>query len=252
MHTISNDGKKEGIWTSYFTDGTLQSQGAYKNNKKHGKWMIYFSDGRLKETIDYVNNEISGEWNTYHNDSTIAATNYFKDGTGLGIRKEFYSNGLLKVHIQPDPKNKDFQTYNSYYKSGKKETSGRATRGKILSPGKRIGVWETYFENGNLKESKNHIADTDKIEAKYYYENGNLKECGTTKQKYYPIGEWKSYYKSGELKSIILYPSEINFKAKSSTNTYFSKDGSIKLKRIFSSSGKLYQETKYENGIPKN
>jgi len=251
---LDQNDKKTGVWTYYYTNGKIRYKGSFKNDDRTGKWYFYRGNERLKETINYVDGKMYGEWNTYYNDSinTLKSTSYFKNGIGLGVRKEYYSNGKLKVYIEPDSLKKEVQIYNSYYQSGQKETSGKALKGEILKPGKKIGVWKIYFENGVLKNSIRYIENTDKYETKYYYENGNLKEKGIIKNKFYRIGEWKSYYKSGELESEILHPEELNYKSKKSIETFYLKDGNIKLKRFYNLNGKKEKEIKYENGKPIN
>ena len=48
----SNDGLKNGEFTSHFVNGNLRSKGAYKNNKYDGHWEIFYEDGKPALTFD--------------------------------------------------------------------------------------------------------------------------------------------------------------------------------------------------------
>ena len=41
------NGKKVGVWTTYWSNGQLLDKGKYKNGKKEGSWFHYWSDGRI-------------------------------------------------------------------------------------------------------------------------------------------------------------------------------------------------------------
>ena len=41
------NGKREGAWISYFSNGQLRYKGNYKNGEQEGEWVSYFSDGYM-------------------------------------------------------------------------------------------------------------------------------------------------------------------------------------------------------------
>ena len=41
------NGKREGAWTHYYSNGQLSYKGNYKNGKMEGEWVSYFSDGYM-------------------------------------------------------------------------------------------------------------------------------------------------------------------------------------------------------------
>ena len=46
---LIKNGKREGVWFSYWNNGQLWSKGNYKNGKKEGKWVNYYEDGKVRE-----------------------------------------------------------------------------------------------------------------------------------------------------------------------------------------------------------
>ncbi len=53
------NGKKEGIWQSYFDDGRLASKGEFKNGERDGEWEFYKDDCNKKETAYFKNGNLT-------------------------------------------------------------------------------------------------------------------------------------------------------------------------------------------------
>ena len=70
--TYTLDGKLQGEWLSFNTDGKKVISANYDNGKKVGKW-FYWNDKTLKE-VDYTNNAIASV-NDWTNTSTLAQRN---------------------------------------------------------------------------------------------------------------------------------------------------------------------------------
>ena len=51
------DGKPDGKWVAYDSEGNKQSVGQYANGQKTGKW-FFWNDAKLNE-VDYSNNQIA-------------------------------------------------------------------------------------------------------------------------------------------------------------------------------------------------
>jgi antitoxin component YwqK of YwqJK toxin-antitoxin module len=66
------DGKLQGVWLSFNTEGDKTVSANYDNGKKVGKW-FYWNDKTLKE-VDYTNNAIVGV-NEWTNSSKLATSN---------------------------------------------------------------------------------------------------------------------------------------------------------------------------------
>ena len=56
--TYTLDGKLQGVWLSFDTEGKKIVSANYDNGKKVGKW-FYWNNGSLKE-VDYSDNAIAG------------------------------------------------------------------------------------------------------------------------------------------------------------------------------------------------
>ena len=45
------DGKREGLWFSFYDNGQLEWEGTYKDGKKDGPWVYYNKDGTVYENL---------------------------------------------------------------------------------------------------------------------------------------------------------------------------------------------------------
>ena len=69
-------------WTVYtFPNGNKASEGCLINGKPEGKWLNYYTNGIIKSQGDRINHELSGEW-------------LFFDSTGIKIQSIEYSQGV--------------------------------------------------------------------------------------------------------------------------------------------------------------
>ena len=80
------NGKKEGDWIGYYSDGQLMYKGNYKNGKQEGEWVTYFwSTGQLMRKGNYKNGKREGAWVDYEKDGTLdrERSGTFKNGVKI-------------------------------------------------------------------------------------------------------------------------------------------------------------------------
>ena len=65
------DGKKEGPWASYWSNGQLRGKGDYKDGKREGSWISYQSNGRLWKEGGYKEGERDGTWIIYQTNDQL-------------------------------------------------------------------------------------------------------------------------------------------------------------------------------------
>ena len=76
------NGKEEGAWIYYWSNGQLWHKGDYKNGKKEGSWIYYQYSGQLSANVNYKNGKQEGATVVYNLDGTVNKeyTGTFKDG----------------------------------------------------------------------------------------------------------------------------------------------------------------------------
>lgn len=56
--TYSDDGLKNGLFTSWYLNGKLQARGDFKDDKYAGKWEMYYNDGKPELTFEVTDGNI--------------------------------------------------------------------------------------------------------------------------------------------------------------------------------------------------
>ena len=74
------NGKKEGEWFFFTTNGKLWEKGIYKNGVLEGEWVSYHDNGGLYKKGTYKNGEKVGEWVLYGKDGRIWMKKPYKNG----------------------------------------------------------------------------------------------------------------------------------------------------------------------------
>lgn len=56
------DGKRNGLWISWYMNGNKWSEGSFKNGKSDGKRVTYFENGKVRYEGEYKNDLRTGKW----------------------------------------------------------------------------------------------------------------------------------------------------------------------------------------------
>ena len=98
------NGKKDGDFRIYYSNGKLQMSGQLKNNRNVGEWKYFYDNGNLESGGIFENDKPEGEWYWYFPDSTLRQTGFFHQGVREGIWKTYDTTGSLidSFAIVPD------------------------------------------------------------------------------------------------------------------------------------------------------
>ena len=72
-----NDGKRDGLWISWYMNGKKWSEGEFRNGKGEGKRITYFENGKVRYEGIYKNDERVGKWRFYDESGKILAEQDF-------------------------------------------------------------------------------------------------------------------------------------------------------------------------------
>jgi antitoxin component YwqK of YwqJK toxin-antitoxin module len=86
------DGRKEGAWVQYYSDGQLDQKGSYKNGKREGEWVGYHENGQLMTKGSRENGKMEGEWISYHKNGGLSKVGSYKNGKEEGEWIFFHNN----------------------------------------------------------------------------------------------------------------------------------------------------------------
>ena len=93
--------KRDGIYYKKFSDvpfsGKLtgMEQGTYKNGKKEGAWVYYYSNGQVSYKGNYKNGEREGEWDYYENNGQLWSKGNFKNSEREGAWVDYNKDGTI-------------------------------------------------------------------------------------------------------------------------------------------------------------
>jgi len=208
------NGNETGMAYEYAPDGTIITEELYDSGwlKEHNEYNRTDSNGKK-----------TGKWRTFYPDGTLKSEANYKDGQMSGIFKEFDKKGKLvdinsMINDSTTNNSEDIvliELFKTYYPSGKVKLKGG------LADGLRSGIYREYSEEGLLINGYIYQRDTVVAEGLVRFD-GNYE------------GEWKEYFKTGELKAIGKYEDGI----KSGKWVFYYK------------SGKKEQEGSFKNNIP--
>lgn len=187
-------GYRDGIDTSYFSNGCRQSIQAYAMGKLNGKSTVFYESGRKEREINHVNNLLQGTYILFDDNErndTIELHTY-KNNLMDGVQKYYYQGSKLGKMV--------------YYKAGLQDgphitytDSGKVEMRLSYKQGKKDGKWTYYYESGKEAHIENWSNGLKNGEFKTVDEKGMLLQQAFY-QNNLPIGKHVEYYPDGKLK----------------------------------------------------
>lgn len=180
--------KLVGHWR-YFseTDGTLQGEGDYENGKKNGLWISYYPSGRIASQGNYTDGEPSGTWEYYFEDGSLSSSGEFIGGQKNGYWSSQTKEGKKISEITYAEAKGE---YKEFYPSGKLKVAG------MIVDNKREGSWKFYYEDGKKEGECDY--ENGKGVYRGYYPNGALQTKGELNDDL-RVGTWEIYEPDGTL-----------------------------------------------------
>ncbi len=192
---LTDAGKKEGLWKEYYLDGSLKSEGYYKEDKKTGKWKYYYPNGQLEETGEYVDGKPEGKWLWYYPSGKLLREMNYYQGLADGPITEYDEEGNIILSGE--------------YLEGKREGKWTYIMGDTkeetqYSDDMKNGWDRIYSKDGVLLYEGKYVDDNPNGEHTWYWPNGKLKQTGRYVMGI-KTGDWKKYDENGQLYLTITY-----------------------------------------------
>ena len=112
--------KKEGLWYTYYPDGTLYARIEYLNDMQHGIYTSYYIGGTIQEEGEYVHGAKHGTWLTFYDTGQIHHKRHYIHGIQEGTEINYHKNSKIEDEI-PYHNGLIKGTVHSYDESGKLE-----------------------------------------------------------------------------------------------------------------------------------
>ncbi len=162
---VNEAGVKQGLWTYYYTDGSIRSKGHYKNGKKIKDWIYYHPNGKVEQKGKYQDDgRLTGVWNWYYESGNLEREESFRRGKEDGIFVEYSDTGkvLAKGEFLDGLEEGEW-----YYYVGDHREEGN------YEGGYQTGVWKHYYDNDKLRFEGTYIDGEPDGKHTYYHRNGN-------------------------------------------------------------------------------
>lgn len=183
------DGKPDGWWKTYFPNGELKSIGKRTNFELDSLWTFYTDEGILESKINYQNGQKNGTEILFNEEGNQKEINTYIDGLKTGESILFYSTGE-KYRTIPFEENKEKGMGYEFAKDGRIITKVKYDQGYLRSiekinrldeSGRRKGYWEILGPNNKVKEEGNYTQDKRNGIFKFYDRKGVLEKMITYK-----------------------------------------------------------------------
>ncbi len=252
------EGKKDGVFILFdesgikkerliFDRGILCEKRLFTNKPLDGIRNFYDWDGRLLGSIS-CENEIQGTFDIYYENGQLKVKGTYNNGTRN--KDLFYESGFLlfKESISKS-------TWLSYYENGQIKAKGifvamididdenlsseNLFGDTYFENLRKIGIWEYYHENGNLKSNINY----DESNFVSFYEDGCLEIRGKYENSR-KVDFWEYFDEYENIQSKGNYNSD----SKEGYWEYYHEDGNLQSKGKYDNDWKVgYWEDYYEN-----
>ncbi len=183
------------------------------NGKKNGKWVEFFSNGNIKWEGKYIHGVLNGNIKTFNKKGGIESLEYFENGkiveerkkVNFEIEKEINNDGTITYGVIAD--NKKQGSFRKYDSTGKLidcinyKNDIKLSNGLVDSLNLKQGEWKYFYPEGDLKAIGLYKNDLLSGKWIYYHSNKTLQQVGEYKNGK-PVGVWKWYYNNEQLHRI--------------------------------------------------
>jgi|SRR5690606_25568091 len=137
------NGKKNGLWTTHYKNGQLESSESYLNDTLHGRQLIYYPSGQLHIKRTYLKGKEIDSTFWYHSNGQINVEE-FRDSLGRkqGLFKIYHANGQPSQIAYSKDGEFDGESL-SYF------DNGQPWHIKHYKLGERVGTWIEFSKTGD-------------------------------------------------------------------------------------------------------
>lgn len=192
-------GLKQGRWIRTYQNGKTRYEGQFRNDKPYGDFAYYYESGKLKAVSKYSDDGAICKVNSFFENGNPMA-----EGTYVNQKKD----GVWIFYSDIDGKKVAQENYKMGELEGRKISfypeTGETAELIFYKDGIKNGLFQKYFEGGQIMVVGKYIDD--KLDGEYtvYYESGKVKIHGFY-NKGIQTGNWEYYDENGNPVSEDIY-----------------------------------------------
>jgi antitoxin component YwqK of YwqJK toxin-antitoxin module len=189
---LDSQGRMQGWWKKYYSDGTPMYKGYFKDDVPYGTFIRYFENGETKAVMNYYPDDKTVYTRLFYMNGELAAEGKYVNTQKDSIWKyySYYSQTLSYI-----------ETYSNGEKSGpsiKYYPGGQVAEYLDWESGMKDGEWLQFFEDSTLRLSAHYTHSQLHGPYKVYNANSQLVIDGQYDQNK-PDGIWQYYNDDGQL-----------------------------------------------------
>jgi antitoxin component YwqK of YwqJK toxin-antitoxin module len=206
------NGHMDGLYRSYYPDGSLQVQDYYKNGLDDSTYTFYFFGGKVAVEGKYHLGNKVGDWKNYRSNGTLTMTEHYENGAVNGKRIYYYENGKPDTEMSMEDGDREGPTkkyslegqllYILNYRQGLVVSYTYPDASGKLLPEIPVALastkCNTYYSNGKISSTFSFADGKSNGPDLLFFPDGkpwleSTVEYGNTE------GKYKSYFPSGQL-----------------------------------------------------
>lgn len=145
------EGQKTGYWAIFSPeDFSIMEEGSYVDGKKDGLWKTYFPNGNVSHEITWRNGVARGSVRSYYPDGKLREEGNWQEFCWVGTYRYYHPTGqsAYEFHFNRNGRREGEQRY--FYPDGVLKYRGKWDNGAIL------GQVEVYNATGDLVQLRNY------------------------------------------------------------------------------------------------
>lgn len=182
------DGRKEGTFKFYDSEGRVKEEKPYKDGKLHGAHRTFYTSGQLEREVNYRDGRQDGKELYYDYDGTLRREHNYRDGRQVGKQYSFIQ-GTHEYYETTYFNDQGLQEgdYTAIFTFGQPHITGRYANGQ------KDGVWTEIAESGDTLYIATYRAGREEgLQVRF------SRETGTRTKEYYmkadrPDGLYREY-----------------------------------------------------------
>jgi len=191
VNRMNANGEKDGVWKTFYPDGTLKEEEYYKNGVLDGAVKLYSEKGNPIGGRTYRDGKIIEE-GLQMKAEIIDLTSYYEDGVTIRRTGVYLDSIPIDYHYFFDRSGKPEKVIR-YNGNGIRIAEGPVDENKRLT-----GEFKTYFETGELRAIAKYSNNAPNGEVIYFFKNGQKEQIGNFNNGVRE-GEWKWFFPSGNI-----------------------------------------------------
>ncbi len=220
QHYVLIAEKNNKAWNAliYTNSKKICAKGTYNSNDflmKNGEFEFYDTVSmKLSRVVNYYYNQEVGIYKVFWPNGSMSDSGRLYYNYPVGKWLSFHENGQLKYQAKFAD---SFETVagitQAYDSKWEKAQAISAYLNQTFIRETRIGLWETFYDNGIKKDSVLYVKGDKTGEEKTWYKNGNLESVGNYTNNEV-VGDWTWYHENGKKATEEIY---VNNKLKALT-----------------------------------